>query len=211
MGSMNVMARITTILLLLLLPQTALCGGGERLGIALYIAPGKDGPVVTPEWMEEQVAKANSLFAEMDLVFEVAETHNLEPDEARIEGKEARDLLGRTRYKKGLIHVFVVGYLGNVDEKGEIYGVHWRDRKKTSRRWIILSAIAWDFTLVHELGHFFGLSHCDLPASIMNKTGKDPTPMAERGFTPSELKTMKRRLKRKLKSGAVENRANSPE
>ncbi len=194
-----------------MLPQTALCGEKKTVGIALYVAPGTDGPVVSSEWVEEQVAKTNALFADMDLTFEIAERHELEPKETRIEGKEARDLLGRKRYKKGLIHVFVVGYLGNVDEKGEIYGVHWRDRERTSRRWIILSAIAWDFTLVHELGHFFGLSHCDLAGSIMNKTGDDSTPMSDRHFSPSELKKMKRRLKRKLKSGAVKYRSVSPE
>lgn len=208
---MEAMARTATILLLLLLPLTALGGGGKKLGLAVYVAPGEDGPVVSPEWVDEQVAKANSLFAAMDLTFEIAERHELKPKEARIESKEARDLLGRKRYKKGLIHVFVVGYLGNVDEKGEIYGVHWRDRKKTSRRWIIMSAIAWNTTLVHELGHFFGLPHCDLLGSIMNTTGNDPSLMSTRKFDPSELKKMKRRLKRKLKSGAVKDLAGPPE
>ena len=183
----------------------SMCPEGRKycLTLVLYLAATESGPVQSPEWVRTQVAMANKLFGTIDVGFQVQTLVALAANEERIVTRTQRDLLGRKRFEKGAIHVFVVGYLANVDEEGEIFGVHWRDRERTSRRWIILSAIAWDFTLVHELGHFFGLKHCALKGSIMNKIGHDDTPMSKRGFAESEIKKMKRRLKRHLKSGMV--------
>lgn len=53
-------------------------------------------------------------------------------------------------------------------------------------------------TLVHELGHYFGLAHNDIVGSTMNKTGQDPTPISDRRFTAEELETIKKGLQGKL-------------
>jgi len=169
------------------------------LGIELHVAVKESGPVRSADWVLAQVRKADALFALIDVSFQLSGVHALPADRARMVSRKDRDLLGRKRHTVGVIHVFVVEYLANVDDPGEIYGVHWRDRDNTSRRWIILSAISWGFTLAHELGHFFGLPHCNHRGSIMNKTGRDKTPMSERGFVPQEVKRMKKRLRRMLR------------
>ncbi len=170
------------------------------LGIHLYVAV-KDGvPVVESDWIASQVSNANRLFAPLEVAFEVVAAEVLPTDCLRVADRAARDGLGRTRWSKNAIHVFVTGRLDNVDEPGEIYGVHWRDRQQTSHRWIILSAIAWPHTLVHELGHYFGLPHSEDAVSIMTKGAPVPVPARERIFTEAQQRKMRRRLKRLLDS-----------
>ena len=176
-------------------PQTA----KTCLGLHLHVAVDDAGPVVDVAWMAAQIANANRLFAAIGTGFMVVKAETLPKEAVHVATRTDRDLLGRKRWTAGPIHVFVAGRLDNVDEEGEIYGVHWRDRKQTSHRWIILSARSWSHTLVHELGHFFGLPHSSAPTSIMTKGAPDPVPAGQRVFTDPQLKKMLRRLHRKLK------------
>lgn len=181
------------------------------IDVHVHISVTADGPVQTPDWLATQLSHANRLFETIDVGFRLASVQDMPADSARVHSRLDRDLLGRNRWHLGAISIFVVEYLANVDEKGQIYGVHWRDREETSHRWIILSSIAWEFTLAHELGHFFGLKHCSHKGSIMNKTGKERLPMNERGFARQEVETMRRRLKRMSKKKYLVPAAESKE
>ena len=176
------------------------------VAIVLHMATLQEVPVQTAQWVHDQLQEANRLFKALDLGLEIGDVELMPEETARIETREDRDLLGRKRHTWGVIHVFVVAYLANVDEPGAIWGVHWRDREETSHRWVILSAESWSLTLAHELGHFFGLKHASKTGSLMNKTGKDETPRKERCFLNFEVATMYKKLKRKLKSGTLKDR-----
>jgi len=174
------------------------------LGLALFMAMDGEGrPVRGPDWVGEQLASTNKLFAAVGLHFELSEAHFLPPEHEVVHTRADRDRLGHARWRKGPVHWFVVGRLDNVDEEGEIYGVHWRDRKATHHRWVILSKISWPFTLPHELGHFFGLKHNAILGSIMNKSRNDDSRMATRRFAETELPTIRKHLERKLKKGEL--------
>ncbi len=177
------------------------------LDLALFLAVNAAGePVRDPEWIAESVAAANRLYADIELHFTLATVTFLPPELEVVHSKSDRDRLGHARWRKGPIHWFVVGRLDNVDEDGEIYGVHWRDRKATHHRWVILSKISWPFTLPHELGHFFGLKHNAILGSIMNTAGNDKSRMSTRRFTETELPVIKKHLARKLKKGELVDR-----
>lgn len=169
------------------------------LGIRLYMAVVDGKPVQTAVWVTEQLENANRLFEPLSVGFQLESVRPLPAEEADCRDKDARDALGATRYEHGPIHVFVPLRAANVDEPGEIYGVHWRNRKNTNQRWIIVSSIAWNMTMVHEFGHFFGLSHSKRADSIMNLNGKKAIPFKDRVFTPAEQKKMRQQLKYKLR------------
>ncbi len=169
------------------------------LGMIVHIAPGTAGGLAQgPDWLAAQVATANRLFAPLDVGFTIAGVRGLAARDSQIITRAERNRLGRGRITGGVIHVFVVERLGNVDDSGkEINGVHWR---RGGKRWIILAAKAWDLTLGHEIGHFFDLPHSEVAASIMNTTWRlAPMPL-ERVFQPDELDRMRARLRRMLRA-----------
>lgn len=177
--------------------------------LRLHVAEDADGtPVVDARWLLAQVEHANDVFADVAVGFEIDAVLPTNAKYERVLTRRDRDRLGRTSHDRRLIDVFVVAQLANVDDPGDIRGVHWRDRAKRSDRWIILSAIAPPPVLAHELGHYFGVPHTTAPKSIMNKTGSDPTPFAERRFAPAEQRRITASAKRFAKARApVDRRA----
>ncbi|MBK6917911.1 MAG: matrixin family metalloprotease [Deltaproteobacteria bacterium] len=163
------------------------------VGLFVHVVVEDGEPVRPPQWFAAQVAAANRLYADIGVAFEVAGVREAPADQADIDGRSDRDALGRDATPAGVVHVFVVRRLADVDIAGdEIRGVHWRVRAEPSRRFVILSSIAPERVLAHELGHFFGLPHSRFAVSIMNKTPRDEPPPELRGFHPSELAIMRR-------------------
>jgi len=178
-------------------------------GVALWIATQDDAPVQTPAWLAGQLEQANRHFAGIDVGFELAELRATDSATAVVESRDDRDALGHDRWTREVIHVFVVAQLDNVDEEGQIYGVHWRDREDTGHRWVIVSAAARGLTLAHELGHYFGLPHSDYHVSIMNKSVRLIAP-GDLTFHEDEYARMRRMVDRRLASGRLVNRNVTP-
>lgn len=174
------------------------------VGIDLHVVVGEGGePVQTSGWARDHLKEANRHFAPLGVGFAVTSIAALPEAQRVISTRAERDRLGRRRWARGRIAVFVVGQLDNVDEPGVIRGVHWRDRAKRSRRWVILSSVAPDMVLAHELGHYFGLPHSEYAVSIMNKTRRRAPPLSERTFAPEEIARMRRRLRVMRRGGAI--------
>lgn len=162
-------------------------------------------PVVTEAWIDAQLAHANRLFASIDTGFWVRRADPLSASWANVETRTQRDRLA-ARDTPGVVHLFIAKRLANVDEPGQINGVHWRNRKKRSQRVVLLSSIAWELTLAHELGHFFGLPHSQYVVSIMNKTPRSVPAPKDRVFHERELARMKGRKRQMLRSGVLTSR-----
>lgn len=178
---------------------------GHCFGLHLHLVVTREGPVQTVAWVREQVAEANARFREIDVGFEVVAADALPASDLEIDDRAERDALGDPRFTRGVAHVFVVGRLANVDEPGEIRGVHWRFRADRTRRWVILSKIAFSLVLTHELGHFFGLPHSTYDISVMNKTVRPVAP-AELSFAAPEFARMRKHRDRMLRSGMLTKR-----
>jgi len=150
--------------------------------------------VVTPEWIAAKVDAAARLFEPLDTTFELAGVDELPAKFARVATRADRNAIANGRLGGTTLHVFVVAKLDDVDHAGdEIRGVTWHAHDTT---YIILSSIAPERTLAHELGHFFGLPHSTYAISIMNKTPRDEPPPEDRRFADEEIEAMRRVIKR---------------
>ncbi|MFO7563877.1 MAG: hypothetical protein R6X02_14620 [Enhygromyxa sp.] len=158
------------------------------VGIHLHLVVGPEGPVQSPEWVSEQLEHAHWLFEPADLGFQIVAVDSLGPEFLHIATREQRDEIGRPRFGRGVVHIFVVAQLDDVDLPGEqIRGVHWRQRSNIDKRWIILSKIGSKVVMGHELGHFFGLPHSRYSKSVMNKRPREQPPWDQRVFVDEEL------------------------
>ncbi len=180
-------------------------------GVHLHMVVGPEGAAQDVAWVRAQVEQADRHFALIDTSFEIVAADAVPAAELEIDDRDERDALGHDRFTRGVVHVFVVGRLADVDITGnEIRGVHWRERADRTHRWIILSRIAGSLVLSHELGHFFGLPHSTYDISLMNKTVRLTPMVSELTFAEPEVARMRKHRDRMLASKMLQARAPTP-
>lgn len=186
--------------------QTPPCAEGRAhcVGIHLHLVVGREGLITSPEWTADALAHAQWLFEPVDVGFQVVAVDRLGPEWTHIATREQRDAIGKPHFSRGVVHVFVVAQLDDVDIPGEqIRGLHWRQRSNIDKRWIILSRVGSKIVLGHELGHFFGLPHSRYRDSIMNKAPREQPPWDQRVFVPDELAIVRTQRDNMLASGML--------
>lgn len=150
-----------------------------ELPLVVNVAEDEDGPVVGEEWLEGQLSNANTIFEPAGVSFRQVASHTMGPEHARLENRRDRHVLGRLLHRQR-IDVFVVRSLRDVDDPSRFrQGVHWRPRGEEypdRAHFVIVSAIAGPTVLAHELGHYFGNGHSDVPGNIMSYERGDVPP-----------------------------------
>lgn len=136
--------------------------------IAISVAVDKGKPAADDEWIAAQIADANDLFyGPIGVRFRWTLRKEIPAAHAEMHSRADRDALAPF-VEKNVIDVFVVAALEDVDERGRYRkGVAWTS-KPNGKRFLILSAIAPRAVLAHELGHFFGNAHTDVPDNLMS-------------------------------------------
>lgn len=138
------------------------------LPLVVHVALVDGHPVVDEAWVRQQVDAANALFAPHGLAVRLARVEPLvTPPLARIESREERDSLGAA-LAAGVVNVFIVAGLADIDGPGDRRGVHWRVRRGRGRHLVIVAESGGGTTLAHELGHFFGLPHSHVVNDLMS-------------------------------------------
>ena len=173
------------------------------IGIKLHVTVGDDGPIARPDWLATQLAAANRHFAPLDVAFQVIGVDALPASAAHIATPGDRDELSTGRLGGGVIHAFIVSELDDIDHPSEIIrGVTWHTRDD-DRKYIIVSTVAPERVLAHELGHFFGLPHSTYKVSIMNKREREQPPPEQRTFADEEIAAMRPALGRLLRAKVI--------
>ena len=113
-------------------------------GLRLHVVDGEGGTVASAAWIAAQVALANQHFAAVDIAFEATGVDALPASVAHVVTRRDRNALanGKGRLGGGVIHVYVVGTLDDVDVPGEARnGVAWH-LPRDSRKYVIIAATA---------------------------------------------------------------------
>ncbi len=126
----------------------------------------RDQSVAHAEWLAEQIADAQRLFAPFGVAFLRQDAPSLGPDAQHLETRADRDALEASVTPR-VVNVFIVASLRDVDEPGRMRrGVHWHTPSRT--HYVIVVASAPASVLAHELGHFFGNPHSQVPDNVMS-------------------------------------------
>jgi hypothetical protein len=172
-------------------------------GIWLHVTVGDDGVIAAADWLATQLAAANRQFAALGVAFQVVGIDALAASGAHIATAAERDDVATGRRGGGVIHVFIVGQLDDIDRPGEIIrGVTWHTLGD-DRKYILVSTVAPERVLAHELGHFFGLPHSRYAISIMNKRERKHPPPEERRFADEEIAAMRPVMKRLVRDQVI--------
>lgn len=185
------------------------CGEAKYcFGIALHIVTRDSIPAQTPAWLATQLEVANRHFAAIHTAFEIVSVEAMDTQFAHVATREQRDDIGRHKFGPSVVHLFLIEQLDDVDVPGEqIRGLHWRQRSNTAKRWVLLSRIAPDMVLAHELGHFFSLPHSTYAISIMNKRRRESPPRETRTFHAQEVLRMRKARNSMVNEGMLKKRA----
>lgn len=174
--SNDILRALTCALLLAFAPARA---EATSLPVVITVAEDDGAPVVTDEWLATQLENANAIFEPSGLVFQLESKGAMGPEHARLENRRDRHHLGRLLHPQR-IDVFIVRSLRDVDEPERFrQGVHWRprgDEYPPRAHFVIVSSIAGPTVLAHELGHYFGNGHSDVPGNIMSYERGDRPP-----------------------------------
>jgi hypothetical protein len=177
--------------------------------ISFAVAEVDGAPVVSREWLEQQVSSANEIFRLSSVQFTLERIRPLDAAHARLEDRADRHALGAF-VERSAINCFIVASLRDVDDPS-LYrrGVHWRARGHgPNKHFVIVSAVSGPTVLAHELGHFFGNPHSATTGNIMSYDRGEVPPFFDEAQN-RRIATFARRFLRTRELVAVDHSSGS--
>jgi hypothetical protein len=189
------------LLYLLILPNSAFARDRSiRVPVTIHVAMHDGVSVVSEGRILDAVRRANRELAAYDVVL-VVEAIDPMPGITRIDTPDDRFALAERAKPDGSVHVFYVDRLELPSlRRGDrrVSGMHWRyhglDPGVRTREYLAVAHNAPSTTLVHEVGHAFGLAHDRNIDNLMCscRRGNDP------GFTPQQGRRLRNGARRFL-------------
>jgi len=172
------------------------------LPLSITVAEHEGASVVSDAWIDTQVENANTIFAPVGVSFRVVDRASMGAEHARLETRRDRHALGALLHPQ-VIDWFIVLSLRDVDEPSRYrQGVHWRplgDGIPRGAHVVIVSSIAGPHVLAHELGHYFGNGHSEVPGNIMSYERGDVPPF----FDETQARRIRTSARRFLRRGEL--------
>jgi hypothetical protein len=145
-----------------------------RLPITLHMATDDGEPVTARSGVRRWVERANQDLAPFGIQLEVRAVRHLPDGWESVTRWGQRRQLAHYAPTDGTIHVFVIEELDRRRRPvlgRKVRGLHWRYRglnpKLAQREYVVVTSGAPTTTLVHEIGHLFGLRHSTSSDNIM--------------------------------------------
>ena len=152
-----------------------------RLPLTIHVATGDNKVVFDLRRLNRAVWRANEALLSSGIEVYVAKVVLLPDGFAAVRHRRDRRQLARYAPPDGTVHVFLVGSLelgGLFRADRSVRGLHWRYRgvlgRMRNREYLIVSGDAPPTTLVHELGHLFGLEHDTSHQNLMCSCRQGP-------------------------------------
>ncbi len=172
------------------------------LPIEVTVATEDGAAVVADDWIETQLTNANAIFEPAGVSFRRVDRHSMGPEHAALETRRDRHALGALLHPQ-VIDWFVVRSLRDVDDPSRYrQGVHWRtlgEGYPDHAHVVIVSSIAGPNVLAHELGHYFGNPHSDVPGNIMSYSRGEGPPF----FDADQVRRIRQVARHFLRRGAL--------
>ncbi|MEZ4382693.1 MAG: hypothetical protein R3A79_15250 [Nannocystaceae bacterium] len=163
--------------------------------LTVHLAATEERPAATVHRLQRSIERANQALAAYGLQVELRELLRMPEGFGSITRRRDRRRIAQYAAPNGSVHVFMVDSLelraGRTGDRS-IRGLHWRYRgilrRLRKHEYVVVSGDAPTTTLVHELGHFFGLSHSDGEENLMCSCRRGPRQI----FTPKQGETIRR-------------------
>ena len=125
-------------------------------------------PLGEGPWLDAQWAEVSRLFGEAGVALERLPVRTTAVGRPDVVSRADRDAFA-AGLEPGVVNVFVIGSLADVDEPGRMRkGVHWRPSGRADLHYVLLIGSSPRGVLAHELGHFFGLAHSGVRDNLMS-------------------------------------------
>jgi hypothetical protein len=152
-----------------------------RIPLTLHIASEGSRLAFDSRRLERSLVKTNAALAQYGIEVYVARVAVMPDGYAGIKKRRDRRRLAEFAPADGTIHVFLVQTVelgGLLRGDRSVRGLHWRyrglRRKLRHREFLVVGGDAPSTTLVHELGHLFGLEHADGRQNLMCSCREGP-------------------------------------